>query len=471
MFPKRRAFAHQNSINIYNVYRISQMKKFHFISHRALVMVFFIFLQQTVSNAQSILAMLGTSTNTIVSVNLLTCEQTPVAPGLSMRIGDFWMMPDGTIYISGGMPDPPYHSQIFRYDPVTSTTTLLLTIPLAGSGGLYGLSDSTLLWHQNDNFYIYNINQNTVTLIGSQSGFNGFSEIFEYNGNLYINYQSGIIYQITLAPTFSVQQTSLFPSPSGLLVGVCNKLFGPVPGSELFGELDLSTGSYNALCYGDLVNSGFYSFAPDPMNTSGPLCDCTSESGTFSGPILLNSCSLDPIPLPHNGDENLDGNDSLVFVVFNYNYINYPDVTYDILHTYTEPEATFIPTFMQTGVYYYIMAVAANEQSGTVDITEPCADFSDDIVVVRWAQSPTVSFNGTSVICGSGSCQTIGATFTGSPPFSLTYKVSAASNTQTFTQIFNSVTGSIQVCAPAGYSGFLTVEATNLSDAICVCGN
>ncbi|MFZ4477736.1 MAG: hypothetical protein ACOYPR_21250, partial [Saprospiraceae bacterium] len=112
-------------------------------------LVLFMLLQQTNLSAQSILIMLGTSTNTIVSVNLLTCEQTPVAPGLSMRIGDFWMMPDGSIYISGGMPDPPYHSQMFKYDPVTATTTLEFTLPLAGSGSLYGLTDSTLLWQQN----------------------------------------------------------------------------------------------------------------------------------------------------------------------------------------------------------------------------------------------------------------------------------------------------------------------------------
>jgi hypothetical protein len=434
-------------------------------------LVLFIFLKQTSLPAQSILIMLGTTTNTIVSVNLLTCEQTPVAPGLAMRIGDFWMMPDGTIYISGGMPDPPYHSQMFKYDPVTATTTMEFTLPLAGSGSLYGLTDSTLLWQQNGNFYIYNINQNTATLVGTQSGLNGFSEMFEYNGNLYTNHPNGNIYQITISPTFSSQLVSLFPTPSGPLMGICNKIFGSVPGSELFGELDLSTGTYNALCFGNFNDSGFFSWAPDPLNASGPLCDCTSESGTFGGPPLLTTCSLDPIPLQHNGNQLLDGDDDLVFVVFNYSYINYPDVSYEILHTYTEPVATFIPAFMETGQFYYIMAVAANALPGTVDFTEDCADFSDDVIVVRWSESPTVSFSGAPIICGNGSCQTISATFTGSSPFSLTYQVTAGSNSQTFTQTFNSLTGSFQVCAPAGYSGPLTVNATNLVDGNCTCEN
>ncbi len=434
-------------------------------------LVLFMFLKQTTLPAQSILIMLGTSTNTIVSVNLLTCEQTPVAPGLAMPIGDFWMMPDGSIYVYSGSTNPPYNSQMYRYDPITSTTSLLLTLPISGGGGLYGLSDSTLLWQVNSNFYIYNINQNTATLVGTQGGFNGFSEIFEYNGDLYINTSNASFYKITLAPTFSLQQVSIFPPTTARLIGVCNKVFGPIYGSELFGELDVSTGTYNALCFGDFDDSGFYSWAPDPLNASGPLCDCTSESGSFAGPPLLTACSLDPIPLQHNGNQLLDSDDDLVFVVYTYNYSNYPDVSYNILHTYTEPVATFIPAFMEIGEYYYIMAVAANALPGTVDFSEDCADFSDDGVVVRWSESPTVSFSGTPIICGNGSCQTISATFTGSSPFSLTYQVTAGGNTQTFTQTFNSLTGSFQVCAPAGYSGSLVVEAMNLVDANCTCGN
>jgi hypothetical protein len=436
-----------------------------------LPLLFFLFFQQTKSQAQNILIMLGTSTNTIVSVNLLTCEQTPVAPGLSMRIGDFWMMPDGSIYISGGMPGPPYHSQMFKYDPVTATTTLVFTLPLAGSGSLYGLTDSTLLWQQNGNFYIYNINQNTATLVGNQSGLNGFSEMFEYNGNLYTNHPNGIIYQITISPTFSSQLVSLFPTPSGPLVGVCNKVFGPAPGSDLFSELDISTGNYNALCYDDFINSGFFSWAPDPLNASGPLCDCTSESGSFAGPPLLTACSLDPIPLQHNGNQLLDSDDDLVFVVWTYDYSATPDVQYNILYTYTDPIATFIPGIMQTGVIYSIMAVAANALPGTVDFTDPCADFTESYRRVRWSAGPTVSFSGAPIICGNGSCQTINATFTGSSPFSLTYQVTAGGNSQTFTQTFNSLTGSFQVCAPVGYSGPLTVNATNLVDGNCTCGN
>jgi hypothetical protein len=447
------------------------MKTTNFSHLQVCFWVLFMLLQQTALPAQNILVMLGTTTNTIVSVNLVTCEQTPVAPGLAMPIGDFWMMPDGSIYVYSGSTNPPYNSQMYRYDPITSTTSLLLTLPISGGGGLYGLSDSTLLWQVNSNFYIYNINQNTATLVGTQGGLNGFSEIFEYNGNLYTNHPNGNIYQINLSPTFSTQQVSLFPTPSLPLIGVCNKVFGPVPGNSLFGELDVSTGTFNALCYDDFDDSGVYSWAPDPFNASGPLCDCTSEAGTFAGPPLLTACSLDPIPLQHNGNQLLDGDDDLVFVVWTYDYSTWPDVQYNILYTYTDPIATFIPGIMQTGELYAIMAVAANALPGTVDFTEPCADFTQNYRRVRWSESPTVSFSGAPIICGNGSCQTISATFTGSSPFSLTYQVTAGGNTQTFTQTFNSLTGSFQVCAPAGYSGPLTVNATNLVDGNSTCGN
>jgi hypothetical protein len=437
----------------------------------ALIPALFLTLPAPSLSAQSVLVMLGTTTNTIVSLNLLTCEQTPVAPGLSMQINDFWMMPDGTIYVTSFSSNAPYNGQMYRYDPATGTTTLLLDSPAGGGGALYGLSDSTLLWQQFNSFYIYNINQNTLTLLGTQSGFNVFSEIFEYNGGLYINSTNGIFYQIILSPTFSLQAVSLFPVPSKPLEGVCNKLFGPILGNEAFGELDVSTGTYNALCYNDFVDNGFFSWAPDPQNASGPLCDCSTESGTFAiPPYLLSSCSLDPIPIPHNGDENLDGDDRLVFVLFTYDYTVYPDVKYNIIHTYTSPVANFIPSELQTGTYYYMMAVAANMLADTVDLDDPCADFSQDILTLIWAESPTVTFSGNTAICGGG-CQTITATFTGNAPFTLTYKVTAGGNTQTFTQTFNDTTGTFQVCPPAGYSGPLLVAATNLIDQNCTCGN
>jgi hypothetical protein len=89
MFPKRRAIVHPNVINIYCIYRITQIKKFHSISHRALVMVFFIFLQQTVLNAQSILAMLGTSTNGAVMLVIFGL--------LTVLIGVLSFIPEATL--------------------------------------------------------------------------------------------------------------------------------------------------------------------------------------------------------------------------------------------------------------------------------------------------------------------------------------------------------------------------------------
>ena len=63
-------------------------------------------------------------------------------------------------------------------------------------------------------------------------------------------------------------------------------------------------------------------------------------------------------------------------------------------------------------------------------------------------------------------CITVTATFTGMPPFNLTYTTPIG----TVTQVFTGNTGAFQVCAPAGTAaGALGVQATNLTDAWCTC--
>ncbi|GAB4494836.1 MAG: hypothetical protein OHK0019_22260 [Saprospiraceae bacterium] len=63
-------------------------------------------------------------------------------------------------------------------------------------------------------------------------------------------------------------------------------------------------------------------------------------------------------------------------------------------------------------------------------------------------------------------CRTVTAAFTGTPPFSLTYTTPFGA----FTQSFGGITGTFQVCAPAGAPpGALTVQATSLTDSWCGC--
>lgn len=404
--------------------------------------------------------------NGIVRINLLTCEITPVASNLNIgNFTDFWMTDDGQIYIVGFGPGPAFTPTLFRHNPANGTTVALQALPAWGTT-IYGIDNNTLIVEANGFFLTYDIADNTLTTVGFVSGFNGLNEFFEYDGTLYIsNTNTSDVFEVVLTPDFELVPASLL---YGYGVSICGSLFGPPSGASVFAELDPLDGTNNWLCFDDFNNSGFGSYAPDPFNESGPLCGCETESGTFeTPPFLLSDCSFNPIPLPHNGDENLDSDDNLVFVLATWDYSDYPDVQYTIIATYTDPVATFIPGVTVPGVNYIVFAMAADAVGNTIDLDDPCLEVSDYIQVV-WSESPTVSFAAAAEVCDEG-CQTVSVNFTGTPPFALTYKVTIGASEQTFTESFPSSSGSFQVCPPSGFTGTVAVEGLDLTDANCDC--
>lgn len=424
-------------------------------------------MQYAVLQGQSFLAADYTTAppNGIVSINLLTCETTPVASNLNIgNFVDFWMEPSGLIYLLGFGPGPNYTPTLYAHDTATGTTSALISLPGSGTT-LQGLGNGELIIQAGEGFYTYDIAGNTLTTIATVPGFNGFGEFFEYNGALYINGNTGV-FEVVLSP-FDLIPASLsgYYAP---LVTVCGNVFGAPFGTSAFGEINVADGTSNWLCFDDFNNSTFGSFAPDPFNSTGPLCDCVTESGTFEiTSSFVSNCSFNPIPLPFNNDETLDGNDNLVFVIATWDYTAYPDVQYNIIATYSDPVATFIPGVTEPGEYYLAFAMAADAVGNTIDLNDPCLEVSDYVPIV-WAESPTVSFSGELVLCENG-CQTIDVEFTGSSPFTLTYRVIAGTDEQVVSQTFETNSGSIVVCPPAGYFGAVTVNAEELSDSNCDC--
>jgi hypothetical protein len=67
---------------------------------------------------------------------------------------------------------------------------------------------------------------------------------------------------------------------------------------------------------------------------------------------------------------NLDANDILRYIIFT----NLADTTGSIIATSTTPTFPFNPAIMQTGVIYYLAALAGNGVNGNVDISDPCLD-------------------------------------------------------------------------------------------------
>jgi hypothetical protein len=191
---------------------------------------------------------------------------------------------------------------------------------------------------------------------------------------------------------------------------------------------------------------------------TGPPC-CITDAGSVL-PQVLAFCTNVPAAFIHNGDQILDNNDLLRFVLLT----NPNDPSGSIIATSNTPNFSFVPP-MQTGVTYYVAAVAGNNIGGNVNLADPCLDFSNAISLV-WRPLPTVAlFAGNPSFC-AGSCTLVTASFTGTPPFALTY----ASVGGTATQTFSANTGSFTVCAPAATPlGSWVVQAVALTSANCTC--
>lgn len=192
---------------------------------------------------------------------------------------------------------------------------------------------------------------------------------------------------------------------------------------------------------------------------SGPLC-CLTDAGTMTF-ADLNLCTNETASAVHNGDEELDTNDGLDFII----YTNPNNPTGSILLTADQPTFAFTAPPLQTGTTYYIAAIAGNLSGGSVQLSDPCLDVSDSIRVV-WQPLPSITFDVDDTNLCPGACLSVELTFTGSPPFTLTYDAGGNTTTQTF----SGLTDSFLYCAPAGATiGPLVVQATALSDAQCTC--
>jgi subtilisin-like proprotein convertase family protein len=108
----------------------------------------------------------------------------------------------------------------------------------------------------------------------------------------------------------------------------------------------------------------------------------------------------------------------------------------------------------------------------TVSVTiAGCGGTSTDEVVVTIRPKPTVVFTaGNTSVCASG-CLNLTATFTGSPPFLLTYSTTDSNGSQQLLgESFSSFSQQFQVCLPPDSAvGSLVVNAVSLTDNFCTC--
>ena len=293
------------------------------------------------------------------------------------------------------------------------------------------------------------------------------------------SFSVGALDNHTSIPTFNaLEELLVFVNGSFFPLTTAN-LGGPSGCSEL--AVLHPTGTLRAdsiLIYGDMANLKI-SISPinsltfecvqlGPSTAVGaaltlqiPCCNCTTDAGSITAQGLTNYCTNETVNISHNGNQVLDGNDILRYVLFS----NPSDTAGSEVATSSTPNFTFASP-MQTGVTYYVAAVAGNDLNGTVDLTDPCLDFSNANALV-WRPLPTVAFSVANPNVCAGACTTVTATFTGTAPFTLTYTTPASG---TVMQTFSGNAGTFQVCSlPGAPPGSWVVQATKVVDAWCTC--
>ena len=229
-------------------------------------------------------------------------------------------------------------------------------------------------------------------------------------------------------------------------------------------QYDPATGNLTTVCdlTGIVIVGGLSSV---PTGFPNYPCQCTTNAGTITPQGLTNYCVDETVLFVPNNNQVLDINDLLRYILFS----NPSDTAGSIVATSSTASFTFAPP-MQTGVTYYMAAMAGNNLNGMVDLTDPCLDFSNANALI-WRPLPTVALSATNTeVCTTVGCLPITATLTGSPPFVFTYQiqvngtvfgapvtVNAAANTHTFV-----------VCLPAGVPlGQAQVVVCSLTDLYC----
>jgi hypothetical protein len=262
---------------------------------------------------------------------------------------------------------------------------------------------------------------------------------------------NGAPYPITIPGTPGSCFTLAVITPPGAVRGA--------PGQTgAWGNMDINT-TISTLKVEDVIISG----TPNGVVFSLFICSqcCVTNAGLISA-SPLNLCPGSNATIPPASQTFLESNDLLQYILFT----NPANTLGSIVATSTTPTFSFNPATMQTGVTYYIAAIAGNGVNGNVDLNDPCLNISNTVQVV-WRPLPTVTFSAANPNVCAGACTTITATFTGTAPFTLTYTSPASG---TVIQTFPGNIGTFQVCTLPGSSpGSLVVPATELTDAFCTC--
>jgi hypothetical protein len=408
------------------------------------------------------------------------CEQFTI-PYNGGAMTDVVPLPNGNIVVLDSGP------QISVYDPPSSTPLSTLSFPASLSSGI--IAPNGKVWISGFEFnattqivttliYEYDPTTNTNVIIGSietplSSGPMLIFELFYINGTLYGYVSQNIgsntdyfLVSITLGIPMTLTVLGTLPSgcgaptayiPSGPNAGLYGGVFDPdCSGADIYLMDTLS----NIALVCDLSPFS-YSSGLGAIPPGFPVlnCTCQTDAGQTPTPSAV-LCANESLTFDING-ENIENNDLMQYILFT----NPADTVGSIVVISNIPTFTFGPP-LQINTTYYFASVAGDNLNGSVDLNDPCLDFSNANTVI-WKPLPGVVLTSvTNVLC-EGTCLDITANFTGTPPFSMLYNTPVSSN-----NLLTSTTSSIvfPVCAPSGIPiGSFLVNAISVSDNVCTC--
>jgi hypothetical protein len=458
-------------------------------SYKSLLLCLWLCTAAKHSQAQSIYYSTRTGTSSSIwQVDIGACSYNELYSGISPAIHDFVETPGGFYYTH--RPNSAT-SQMYLYNPVTGTSTLLTTLNVSNiETRLLLISPTEILWVLSGTFYKFDMTTNTASLLASFPNGRSWS-LFTYNGQIY--YFEGVepgptqtnVYTITLTPVFQrnfVINLPLSQLPEGLIpydfATSCDIPIGidGNNGHQVY-TYNMQNYTYGTYCsWAGNGPPGLYATAPLLNDPGGPRCGCSADAGTWNWSNLslggiIYICADGSVTLPHNGNQVLAPGQSLSFALVSSGPSQhfYDNLQTNLAYIYDSPVISFIPGIIQPNTVYYVYPVVSNAPPGAIDLSDICRDIQFRLTVM-W-RTPSVTFTqNTTQPCASG-CRTLNVGFQGTPPFQLSYQVTFGnSNPQVFSQTFSSTFGTLQICPPAGFDGQIQVNAQSLTDGTnCSC--
>jgi len=400
----------------------------------------------------------------LIKIDLATCTFCRVAFQNDPNDFDLALLPNGDVVNASA-------GNIRVYTPPNQNPTFTVNImPLVARGNILNPA-GTVYMATNQGLGVFNPANNQFTYIGDWP--TSFLPIVQME----LWYEGGQLYGFFGFPNQQVALINVNNPGNSTIIGpltwpnfiynACN-IGDTVIMSDYktIYQYDLTTGDMTTICDFSNTTLAMVGLSSVPNGFPNLPCLCTTNVGTIVPQGLINYCIDETATLTHNNNQILDNNDLLQFVLFS----NPSDTAGSIVAVSNTPSFAFDPNTIQTGVTYYMAAMAGDNLNGNVDLDDPCLDFSNANPIV-WRPLPTIALSVANPdVCGPEGCTTVTATLSGTPPFSFVYELQIGGN-----PISNSVTVNSSasmhdflVCIPPGTPpGQVQLSICTLTDFYC----